>query len=685
MSLASRSVTILLLALLGVAPGLEAQQAARPWIHDLLEEALDGADATALPGGFGNNELAMAVWSSLRDGKTIQAREIASHLLDQEPESIPGHCLMGLIQHRHEANLPVALFHFRRCRSLFEGRYGDFPGPDAPWFWHALSITELAYVNGEMGRHEEKVNYLLERDSLYEPPMPADRGWPLMRLRRYDEARAAVEAAMATGDMGQISSALTALCAIEAEQLNREQGYEACLKSAEYTRDYSLGHPTPFTNAAEGAMGMLRFGEAERLLLEASEHFRSETVSNPYLDLTLLLLGQGRISEALDSVRRMVDWRRRQPPYMEEQNRAEMEMASATFLIVAGRAQEAAALTSRTLNRPDRTGFTSSESEQMEAAAAILHRAAHQLAAEQLDEQASWLPWRDALRARAAAFQHRLDAWTSGRRAASLVADERMLLTTMRPYLAGSIEVAEWLEPEIVGLVGPGVAAAAVQEARRQETLDEAEGYFLATEAEIAALRGRGEEALEKVEGALATLSGNEALLRARLLVMAGRIAWDRGQAQRAVAYFDQAMQLDPGAVRRQGVALPTSFYSAPTALAKKALGLIDNSPRFDDSKGGFQVRIEGGERGENTGLIALLTSPQGTVLGRAQVTTRAGESNDALVRRLAKDFHDNAFAPRLDLTQADLRTLDGSPTAGGGRSRQQLDSVLTDLVGEEE
>ena len=67
----------------------------------------------------------------------------------------------------------------------------------------------------------------------------------------------------------------------------------------------------------------------------------------------------------------MLAWRRKQPAYMDEQNRAETEMASAIFLIVAGHPGDAARITARALDRPDRTGFTSSETEQMEAAAAL--------------------------------------------------------------------------------------------------------------------------------------------------------------------------------------------------------------------------------------------------------------------------------------------------------------------------
>ena len=58
--------------------------------------------------------------------------------------------------------------------------------------------------------------------------------------------------------------------------------------------------------------------------------------------------------------------------------------------------------------------------------------------------------------------------------------NERILLATLRPYLAGSVEIPEWIEPELVALLGPGVVAAAVEKARARETLPESAGYFTA-------------------------------------------------------------------------------------------------------------------------------------------------------------------------------------------------------------
>ncbi len=648
---------------------------------EALEEAIEAVDMTMVPEGFGADPMAAAAWQALYFRKYVRAREIAQRMLEEDPQSIPGHCLMAMVHHRAEGNLPIALYHLERSRELSAARYGEPPTIDAPWFWHAQALFELAFVSGEMGRHEDKVAYLLERDELYEPRMPADRGWPLMRLRRYEEARAAAEEALLDADPLQVASARTALCAIEAEQQDREAGYDACLAAAEHARDTEMDRPTPFANAAEAALGMLRMDVAETYLQDATKRFRSGTVSNPWLDLTLLYVAEGRTAEALETVREMMKWRRKQPPFMDEQNRAETRMTSAIFLIVAGRPEAAARITARTLDRPDRTGFTSSESEQMEAAAALVDALANRAAAQLAAERASWSPLGEAFLAHLEALRHRHRAWSSGRRAAALLVDERILLATLRPYLAGSVEIPEWIEPDLADLIGPGVTTAAVAEARRRETLGEAEGYFLAFEAEAAYLRRRYADAMRLADEALAALPGSEILLRARMATRGAQAALERGVLSRAVELFDQAWQLDPGVLRRLGARLPTRFESTPDPIARSAEKLLRRSPRFREAAGGFRVRIEGSGEGGSASLLG----PGGTVLAIAQVSPRAGdEGGDDLARRLAAELHAEAFAPRLDLTQSDIRSLDGAPTAsGGGRSSERLKSVFSELTDE--
>lgn len=647
-----------------------------------LQDQLERGDITEASLANYDEELwSQLAFYALFSAKYARARTLTQQILDHDPESIPGLVLMGHVHHRGEGNLPKALFYLQKAQQLIERRFGKPPiaAPEEMLRWHGLMLIEQAFVCGEMGRHEDKIALLEEHDSMYQPGLPAERGWPLMRLRRYGEARQAVEEALALEDAPfQKAAALTALCAIEAEQGDRRRGYEACLAAARHEREEQDGGPTPFTNAAEASLGMLKMDEAEKLILEASEHFVSDAISNPWLDLLHLYLAQGRTAESLDAVRRMVRWRNRQPAYMEEQNRAETESAGAIFLLVAGRADDAARITRRALERPDRTGFTSSEPEQMIAASAVIDSVAASLQAELLAEKVSYSSWTDALTARFLEAGARLRSWRSGREAAAAIRHERILVSTLRPYLAGSIELPEWLEPELFRALGPGVAKAALERARAVEDLEGAEGYFAASEAEIARLEGDAERALKSAEEALVKLPIAEALLRARTAAVGAWAAGELGNTAKHLGLLDLVMQVDPGTVRRLGLALPVTIEAGETAVAQNAADLLAGSPRFDVEAGpGFRLQVTGDEKS----AMSCLLGPRGSRLSCAQVTVRAGEDRDALTRRLVEEQHVAAFAPRLDLTQADLRSLDGSPTAAGGRASEKILGVLGDLL----
>jgi hypothetical protein len=644
----------------------------------------DAPSAVASPvmQGLGSHPLALDGYLAIELRRLVRAREIADAMLREDPDSPEGHCLLGIVYHMGEGSLPRAIYHLLRSQVLYTERYGEGPQRESdPWWWHSRAMLEAAVVHGAMGHNQEKLELLLEHQQRYQSDQRASLGWPLMRLRRYGDARAAVSEALESSrrDSQQLATALNALCGIEGEEQHRAETYRACLATVEHDRRYQLQDPVAYTNASIGARGLLRLDEAERLLLEATDHFSQGTVSNPWMDLMLLYLGEGRTAEALGAMRQMFAWRNRQPPYMDEQTRAQTDVASALLLLVAGRSEDAARISGRSLERPDRTGYTSSDSEQMEAASALVHTMALRVAAERQREAASWLPLREALGARLAAWQLDLRAWRAGRRAAAMLAERRILISSVRPYLPGGLEISPWTLLELPRLLGPGATAAAVREARAQETLSDAEGYFLAYDAQIAALRGQHERALAAAQAGLEQLPGPEVLMQAQLAALGARAAEELGQRGRSLELLSRAMQIDPGIVRRTRARLPARFARPQDELSQHVVDLLRGSPRFEAAEGEvFAITVSS----DGEGGRSCLTGPQQEVLTCAQLAREEGEDNETFARRMAAEFHAQVFAPRVDLTQSDIRSLDGSPTAAGGRARERMNSILDGLVG---
>jgi hypothetical protein len=220
------------------------------------------------------------------------------------------------------------------------------------------------------------------------------------------------------------------------------------------------------------------------------------------------------------------------------------------------------------------------------------------------------------------------------------------------------------------------VVQAALARARASETLDGASGYFEAFELEVAWQQGRLPDVRERAEAALRELPEAEVLLRARIALRAAQAALAQGERGRAVELLGLVMQRDPGAVRRLGAALPCRFEVQASPLALRAAELLRRSPRLAEAGTGFRVRVDAqGEAGR-----ACLLGPDGGLLACARAAPRAGEDAEARARRLARELHQAAFAPRVELTQADLASLDGAPTASG-RGGEEVGLVLSELL----
>jgi hypothetical protein len=653
------ALAALALALATGAPRRAAAQASAP------AAAVDAAARAGTP-----EEL--EAYALVRQERFVKARELAEAILRRHPKSFAAHYVLGAAFYYGEGNLPRALYQLRTARALFEARYGAEPEPDAPWRWHSDILVDLADLCGDMDLLRDKLEALDAHDRSYRPALIAEHAWPLMKLRRYDEARAAVAQALASGRRRQRKTALTALCAIEAEAGNRAESYQACRQAAEELRARPTEGAAEFANAGEAALGMLKLDEAERYYLEAAR--RPPTLyGNPPGKLVELYLREGRILEAVKAMKEAHAHRRRKPAYLDQQSQAETDALAALLMIALGRSVDALPLTRRALERPDRRGGISAQREQAVAAAAILDRMALRAAAERVDEErATGGLWR-RLRGLWAAARLRLRAWSSGRRAAVLMADRQRLLATLRPSFSGGADIPVWANGELVGILGPGVVAEAVRAARAVETLPAAAPYLDAVDAEAALAAGDPAGALRLADRALAGLPPGEVLLAARVAGVAAAAARRRGDLRRELAFLDRVLQRDPTVVRRLGLAIPVSIRQDGSDEARRAAAMLRRSPRFrSDEAAGFVLAVRAGS--------ACLHAAGGTVLQCARVQPRSGEDDEARARRLVDELHQRVLAPRIDLSQTDVRSLDGSTGVGDARAADRARSVLEDL-----
>jgi hypothetical protein len=636
--------------------------------------------------------------------KLLTARRKAEELLAENPDSIEANFVLGCVLRQAEGDLARAMHHLGRSRELFEARYGTL-GENSDL--HQQILDKIVVVAGELEEYEYQLQMLDYYDALFDPDLSAEHAWPLMKLERYDEARAYAQRGIDSGtEWGQLVG-YNALCALEAEAGNREAALTACENELEFGRTRAdVDLTVAGYNASIAAQYVLAFDKVERYATEAVTSGAAGNVTNPWLLLVSLYVAQGRGQEAVVAVGDMQRWRALQAPEYRDQIRAETDAAFATVLLAAGETDKGMEVITRALEFPDRRGLTSASSEQALGSHALLRIAMRKAAAERTAEEASaynlfvrlghWLStwWPDT------------EDWKDRAAVSGALTDERRLHSTFRVYADGGLsDVPVWLLGELADVLGPGVAETALRDARATEADPRFTAYYDAIDVDIAYARGDRSAARASASGALAGLPASEKLLRARVAAIGAECARRQGDDGEALALFEQAMADDPGVLRRLGLRLPASVTVNATGDAAPIAGrMIARSPRLRLREGAFQVTVEGDGRA----LRTCLRSPSGRQLscattvppspetsapargtpGAAPPPAAAPEEPEPLTARgyamlVARDFHDHAFSMALGVSTADLRSLDGGSTIATEATRARMGAMLEGILRE--
>jgi len=481
--------------------------------------------------------------------------------------------------------------------------------------------------------------------------MVAEIAWSLMTLGRYDEARAAARQGLAEDSPGQVVVALNALCAIEFEAGRDGASYDACGQALAYSRQTRRATVVDLTNFAESARTVFQLAESERALLEATEA-ASSLYGNPWLELAELYTRAGRFAEAGQALREIAAWRGKRPPYARDSDRNESRRAIAEFMLVTGMHEQALALTDKAMVTPDRRAHNSRNPVQDRSLTALLDRRARRMAAESRIEGAAAKPWYERALARAEAWTLQAQAFLSGRTATRILTeDDEVLVGLLRLGTASGAVQPPWLTGDLVELFGPGVMQEAIARADAGDSRAAADPYYAALRAEVALANGDDEAVRDQAARALAGLGTGDALLRTRVMALLAQAGLE--------VNYDTVLGTDPGVFRRLEASIPIRLRVQGDAVAHEVADAVRRSPRFHvTSDAPLTVSIDVRAAG---GRVCLLGGAERVFgCGEASVTNDA-DSVATLAQRLVDAFHTDVFAPRVDMSQAEINSLDGS------------------------
>jgi tetratricopeptide (TPR) repeat protein len=319
---------------------------------------------------------------------------------------------------------------------------------------------------------------------------------------------------------------------------------------------------------------------------------------------------------------------------------------------------------------PDRRGHNSRDPAQDRTVSALLDRAAHSLKAERMVEQAAGLSLYKRLLARASALVEAGEGWLSARVAVRSVSEGDSLTGSFQIGTARSAILPPWLAGDLIYAVGPGTARAALRVARNEDKRSASPAYYDAFEGEAALLAGDDAQAERLLDAANKALPSAEQLLRARVLALLATLHAQRGDYASSHRYYERAMQIDPGALRRLTLALPVRVQAGGDPVSEEFVDGVSRSPRFEVGSRGLMVQV----RADRFQAEACLIGASGAQLACANAEAKSNEGADQLALKLLAAFHDKVFAPPIDLSQVDANSLDGSTLRG---SEQDLSPIL--------
>ena len=604
---------------------------------------------------------ALAVCEALNLNQTVKARELSEQWLRAEPNSPAAQFSLAEVLFSVEGNMPRALFHLNRAEELTNYQFVGDALQSGQMEWHYLTLSQLSYVHQLMGNQISSLEYLDKLNTIYGQEVESFRGWPLIKLKQYDAARASANSVLQSSDnQRERSRAWNTLCAVELASLQPLESMTACNRSI--SEDEDIENPANdydtvyLSNASEVSLSLLQIDQAEKYLDRATRFLNPQSVADPWIYKLYLTLNQSRFDEARDSLDRMLIWRESQDPIVSVMNRAEHFLVSASFLLIAGYAEDSIKLTTTALNQPDRNGSYSADAAQKDSFAALLNMMANQTEFQiQLENNAS-NNFLDSIFTRLNLTSLQLDSWRAARRAAALFADFEVLQNRLRPYSPLDVHIPEWIEPEIISLIGTGVMSNILEQAYENGAFQLNTGYYNSYKTEIAALEGKNLEVLSHGESALGLLPQEEGLLRARIAARMASAARALGNYEEALIYYETTLKQDPSIIRRLAEDLPVLIISDGSDFSNLLKNYISRSPRFTADENGLVLEIS-----STPDFSICLKSRNGNIISCYNAAAVNNQDSKSNARQLTRLFHSNTFGLGFDISKAQRSVLLGS------------------------
>ena len=591
---------------------------------------------------------------ALLQQKYARSRQLLEGLLQQNKDNYAALYSLGEVYRWGEGSLPRAYYCYTRAQKILEKLHST-PATGPSWKVYANVLFARAHTAAQIERYQESLALINLYDHNFNPKMTASKGFTYIKMKRIDEARTLMLKLL--GDPNYAHSRaeiLNTLGNLEFESDNLEKSLEYFQSIAKEAATQNDLDPVYLANAGEVMRDLLDYAGAEKAYLEATQQFNPYTYSNPWGVLAELYAQQNRLPEALKALKMMQAWRISGSAQVSQNKWAECYGHVGSVLLQMGYDVEAKTILERLLARLDRNSGTSTASTLVEARLFYLYAIALERTLERCRERLAYCSWREWPKVWSEFAQEEQQLLQVRRRVANLVAAGTGLRDFLLPYGARSLDKPPFVSNGWAFFgCGPTLAAAAPSPGPRQP-------YLQAVRGEALAHSWNSKDAGSTLEAALSGLPSIEVKLRLRCqAVLAGWLN-RQGRHSEALQYIQVLMQSDPSQLRACALALPVDIQTDGSSQALRARRYLYNSPRCRFAKASFVLSLS--SRGEV--VEGELSGPDGTRL--TSLRAEKGASDFCQV------FHDDVFASLIDLSQADIHSIDGS--TGVGKAKKMVD-----------
>lgn len=235
-------------------------------------------------------------------------------------------------------------------------------------------------------------------------------------------------------------------------------------------------------------------------------------------------------------------------------------------------------------------------------------------------------------------------------------------ILTPYPTYMNPASVQLGLEGLLIKIAGRGPFHQAWEKSRQQETelREKSEPYYKLLAAQESFDAGDWKKSLKLAQEAKKALDKKELLKRTLLQTVIAYSQKELGLYPEMRVSLIEVFQVSPFFIRLWGLKLPVQYKVAATALAEESYELLKKSPRLSSDPQGLPLHIN-----EQGGKIEIcLRDEVGTSIFCNDEIPEDKKSKDLPgLKTDVKKFVEGLFSAKVDLSQLDVNSLNGSPS----------------------